>query len=233
MTAFEVGFCVNISYTEMKSSRSTLQRDVAVPDSYQSFFSFPANKGGYSGVAVYVDARKVLPHKAEEGLSGKLQPKVPLSAEERVSRNYPVLDDIPQYSDEEGNIPSVDVLDAEGRALVVDFGLFVLINLYCPNETDDVRLVFKMNYHTLLKERVRILIEEEHREVIVCGDLNICATPMDHPEGHLPSFSATFFDHPARIWFHKWLDPEGPMVDVVRSFWPDRNGLYTCNVDSS
>ncbi|RPD64027.1 DNase I-like protein [Lentinus tigrinus ALCF2SS1-7] len=218
-----------ICFQEMKSARAGLPRDVALPGPYHSFFSFPVTKGGYSGVAVYVDSRKVTPHKAEEGLSGKLQPNSPLSPEERISPSYPYPYQMDLYPDEDGEVPSsFDALDAEGRGLVIDFGLFVLINVYCPNETSDARLSFKMNYHLMLQERVRKLIEEEHREVIVLGDINICATPMDHCDGHLPSNIATFYDHPARGWFHKWLAPNGPMIDIVRQYHPDRKGLYTC-----
>ncbi|KAK7687673.1 hypothetical protein QCA50_008888 [Cerrena zonata] len=218
-----------ICFQEMKSSRASLAHSVAVPENFASFFSFPATKGGYSGVAVYVDLRRITPLKAEEGLSGTLQPKPPLEFEERVSPSYPSTNDIELFPDEDGGVPhSFDALDAEGRGLVVDFGLFVLINVYCPNETSDARAAFKMNYHLLLQERVRRLIEEEHREVIVLGDINVCATPMDHCDGHLPSTSANFWEHPARQWFRNWLGPNGPMIDVVRSFWPERKGMFTC-----
>jgi AP endonuclease 2 len=212
----------------MKSTRSALPRDVAIPEKYVSFFSFPVTKGGYSGVAVYTKSDAVVPLKAEEGLSGRLQPKPPLTAHERVSANYPSVDDVVLLPDEDGRAPeSFDALDAEGRALVLDCGLFVLINVYCPNETSDARLSFKMNYHLLLQERVRRLINEG-REVIVLGDMNICATPLDHCDGHLASHVEVFWDHPARAWFRTWLDPNGPMIDVVRSYWPDRTGLFTC-----
>lgn len=215
-------------FLEMKSTRAGLPKDVAVPDNYASFFSFPVTKGGYSGVAVYTKSSTVVPLKAEEGLSGRLQPKPPLTPEERISPQYPSVSDITAYSDEDGNVPATfDVLDSEGRCLMVDFGLFVLINVYCPNETSDARLSFKMNYHLLLQERVRRLISEG-REVIVLGDINICASPIDHCDGHLPSNADSFWDHPARSWFRSWLAPDGPMVDVVRSFWPDRKGMYTC-----
>ncbi|KAI0741250.1 Endonuclease/exonuclease/phosphatase [Daedaleopsis nitida] len=218
-----------ICFQEMKSSRANLPRDVALPGPYHSFFSFPVTKGGYSGVAVYADSRKITPLKAEEGLSGKLQPKPPLSEVERVSPSYPSPHAMDLFADEDGEVPSsFDDLDAEGRGLVVDFGLFVLINVYCPNETSDARLSFKMNYHLMLQERVRKLVEEERREVIVVGDINVCATPLDHCDGHLPSNAATFYDHPARAWFHSWLNPNGPMVDIVRHHHPDRKGLYTC-----
>ncbi|OJT12415.1 DNA-(apurinic or apyrimidinic site) lyase 2 [Trametes pubescens] len=218
-----------ICFQEVKSSRASLPRDVAIPGRYHSFFSFPVSKGGYSGVAVYTNSRTAAPLKAEEGLSGRLQPQPPLSAEERVSPSYPYPHDITAYPDEQGEVPATfEALDAEGRGLVVDFGLFVLINVYCPNETSDARLSFKMNYHLMLQERVRKLIEEEHREVIVLGDINVCATPLDHAEGHFASSQDTFYEHPARAWFHKWRSPNGPMIDVIRTFWPERKGLYTC-----
>ncbi|KAI0831869.1 DNase I-like protein [Trametes gibbosa] len=218
-----------ICFQEMKSSRANLPRDVALPGHYNSFFSFPASKGGYSGIAVYADSRTAAPLKAEEGVSGRLQPQPPLREEERISPSYPHPHDISLYPDEQGEVPAnFEALDAEGRGLVIDFGLFVLINVYCPNETSEARLAFKMNYHLMLQERVRKLVEEEHREVVVLGDINVTATPLDHCDGHLPSNRAAFYEHPARAWFHRWLSPKGPMTDVIRSFWPERRGFYTC-----
>ncbi|KAG8929864.1 Class II abasic (AP) endonuclease [Tulasnella sp. 418] len=85
-----------------------------------------------------------------------------------------------------------------------------------------------MNFNRLLQERVRILIEDEKREVIVVGDINVAADPLDHGEGQLKSGREGFWDHPARAWFRKWLSPNGPMVDVIRSFWPGRQGMFTC-----
>ena len=75
------------------------------------------------------------------------------------------------------------VLDS---ALQLDFGLFVLFNLYCPNETSDARLPYKMNYNLLLVECVRRLIQVGKREVIVTGDMNVCAAPtFIHCDGEL------------------------------------------------
>jgi len=213
---------------EMKSSRSSLDRNVGTPDPFDGFFSFPANKGGYSGVAIYTDSRRLIPLKAEEGLSGSVQPKPPLSLEDHISRSYPCAHEMNLMPDENADIPSDwTSLDGEGRALVLDLGLFILINVYCPNETSDARLPFKMNYHFLLQERVNKLISEG-REVIVVGDINICSAPLDHCDGHLASNAATFYDHPARAWFRDWIGPNGCMSDVLRMFWPDRKGMYTC-----
>ncbi|KAI6010944.1 Endonuclease/exonuclease/phosphatase [Pisolithus orientalis] len=217
-----------VCFQEMKTARNGLDRNIAVPDPFDGYFSFPANKGGYSGVAIYTDSRTVAPLKAEEGLSGTVQPKPPLSEDERISRHYPCANEMNLIPDEHGNKPSeLTSLDTEGRALILDLGLFVLINVYCPNETSDSRLPFKMNYHLMLQERVGKLINEG-RDVIVVGDINICATPLDHCDGHLASNAATFYDHPARAWFRDWLSPNGCMTDAVRTLWPCRKGMYTC-----
>jgi len=213
----------------MKSSRQAVDRNFALPDNYDTFLSFPSGKGkgGYSGVSVYT---KITPRKAEEGLTGLLQPKPPLDSNERISSVYPGPHEMTLMADEEGNVPhTFDALDAEGRGLVVDFGLFVLINVYCPNLSSDERMAFKMNYHYLLQERVRQLVEVDHREVVVVGDINVTATPDDHCDGRLPSYKSTFWDEPHRKWFREWLYPQGPMYDVIRSFWPDRKAMFTCS----
>lgn len=216
----------------MKSSRTAIGRDIALPDSFDSFFSFPASKGGYSGVAVYTDTRTATPLKAEEGLSGRLQLKPPLSPEERISMSYPAAHDLDLVPDADEQTPhDLLSLDLEGRALVLDFGLFVLINLYCPNQGSDTRFSYKMNYHLMLQERVRGLMAAG-RHVVVVGDLNVCAAPIDHCDGHLPSNLSTFWDHSARAWLRDWLAPRGPLIDVLRMFWPDRKGMYTCTLSS-
>ncbi|KAH8116241.1 DNase I-like protein [Phellopilus nigrolimitatus] len=220
-----------ICFQEMKSSRQALEKHVALPESYDVFFSFPTSKGGYSGVGVFTKTACVVPLKAEEGLSGRLQSvlKPPLSQDERITCSCPLAHEIELVEDETLNTHNdLAVLDKEGRALMLDFGVFVLINLYCPNETSDTRLPYKMNFHLLLAERVRRLVEIDKREVIVTGDMNICAAPVDHCDGELASNKGDFWIHPARKWFHEWLDPVGPMVDVVRRCWPERKGMFTC-----
>jgi AP endonuclease-2 len=214
----------------MKTTRTGLDYDWAVPGDFDGFFSFPITKGGYSGVAVYTRSQTASAIKAEEGLTGTLQPRNPLKSEERVSSKYPFAHEMNLMSCEDGSIPSeLTHLDAEGRALVLDFGLFVLINVYCPIITSEARTPFRMNFLYLLEERVRILIQEG-REVVVVGDINICSLPLDHAEGHLTSNASKWFDErPDRVWLRNWLDYEnGPMCDVVRKFWPERKGMFTC-----
>ncbi|KAF5361958.1 hypothetical protein D9756_002784 [Leucocoprinus leucothites] len=226
-----------ICFQEMKSSRQTLPKSVALPPSYDSFFSFPLKKSGYSGVATYTRIATVTPVKAEEGITGLIQPKPPFTPEERVSRyeNYP-----PQlmYNDE----LDYKHLDSEGRAVTVDFGLFVLINVYCPNDGTgtDERDKYKMDYHRVLSERVRGL-QEEGREVIVLGDINACAAVIDHCEGNIMVARGKaagmededgFWERECRRWLRDWLQTKdgtgGPLIDIVRRFWPGRKGMYTC-----
>jgi AP endonuclease 2 len=215
---------------ETRTTRTGLDYDWAVPGGFDAFFSFPIAKGGYSGVAVYTRHKTATPIKAEEGLTGALEPRIPLKSEERVSSKYPSAVEMNLVPCENGNTPSeLTYLDAEGRALVLDFGLFVLINVYCPRLTSEARIPFKMNFLYLLEERVRILIQEG-RDVVVVGDINICLSPLDHADGHLASNTSTWFDNrPDRDWLRKWLnDDNGPMCDVVRKFWPERKGMFTC-----
>jgi AP endonuclease-2 len=196
-------------------------------------------------VATYTRRSTLVPNKAEEGLTGLIQPKPSLTAEERISTDgdYPsdlTLNLVDDLADED----ELDFkeLDGEGRAVVVDVGLFVLINVYCPNNSTgtDEREKFKRNYHKLLEARVDALIKE-NREVMVVGDLNACAAVQDHCEGPLLVARGLaeglqgdegFWGVDHRGYVRDWLmDSEGSggcMVDIVRRFWPTRKGMYTC-----
>ena len=228
----------------MKSSRQGLPKPVALPPSYDSFFSFPVRKTGYSGIAIYTRKSAVVPLKAEEGLAGRIQPKPPFKPSERISQlgTYPPDIEYPTVPDDEDEIDYKD-LDSEGRAVIVDLGLFVLISVYCPNDGTgtEERGKFKMDYHRLLEARVDGLIKAG-REVMVVGDLNACASVHDHCEGQLMvdrglaeglEGEEGFWGLDYRRWIRDWLMHDdgregGRMVDIVRKFWPDRKGMYTC-----
>lgn len=216
-------------FPEMKTSRALMDIPTITPGKYNGFFSFPVAKTGYSGVAIYTNSEIVTPVRAEEGLTGSIQPKPPLSDGERVSSKYPAAKDMNLAIDEDNPdiLPDLDELDTEGRALVLDFGLFVLINVYCPADSADTRYHYKLNFGYLLQERVRCLVAEG-REVIVVGDLNACAAPIDHAEGKFPKYAAEFYNLRHRVWIRDWVQPGGEMADVLRSLYPERKGMYTC-----
>ncbi|TFK64761.1 DNase I-like protein [Pluteus cervinus] len=235
-----------ICFQEMKTSRAGLTKSIALPPSFDGFFSFPVRKSGYSGVATYTRSTLLVPHKAEEGLCGTIQPKPPLSPSERVSRPSAYPDAV--LSAEDADTLDFKDLDSEGRVIVVDLGLFVLINVYCPNDGNgtEERDKYKMKFHKILSARVQGLVEVEGREVIVVGDLNACAAVEDHCEGPLYARRGQaegkkgdegFWEKDSRKWLKNWLIQEdehgnvtggGCMVDIVRRHWPGRAGMYTC-----
>ena len=110
--------------------------------------------------------------------------------------------------------------------LAANGSLFVLFNLYSPNETDETRRPYKMNFLKVLQERVRLL-QAARREVIVVGDINIMRAPIDSGEGGVRTSAAQHYEHPARRILDDWCAPKGPMIDVVRESWPDREDMFT------
>ncbi|GAA95421.1 uncharacterized protein L969DRAFT_92556 [Mixia osmundae IAM 14324] len=213
---------------ETKITKDKIERSMACPDDYDAFFSSYCRKPpkGYSGTAIYTKRAATVPLQAEEGLTGLSlsgeKDRDDLARQDRIG-GYPTPAAVELSSFEMRDI------DSEGRTTVVDLGLFVLINVYCPNETNSDRLTFKMAFNHLLDERVRQLIKLG-REVIVVGDLNICAQTIDHcdpekrkAEQNLDDFQA----HPARAWLSAFIGASGVMIDSTRFFHPTRTNMYT------
>lgn len=103
----------------------------------------------------------------------------------------------------------------------------MILNLYCPNETNETRRPYKMNFLRYLQARVNNLVAQG-RNVIVVGDINVCHRPIDNGEGGIQRNAEEHFDHPARRWFDEWVSPKGIMHDVTREAWPNRKGMFTC-----
>ncbi|KAK3848541.1 MAG: Endonuclease/exonuclease/phosphatase [Linnemannia gamsii] len=238
-----------ICLQETKISRSKLDTDLALVPGYDSYWSFHRTKSGYSGVVIYIkDHIKLLG--AEEGISGILSGYIsaPLLSNRSVEQNS-IDGDGESERDEHlfgssgagaqrlsfertvaDTMTQFPELDNEGRGLILDFGLFVLFNLYCPNETDDQRRPFKMAYYHLLESRVRDLIARG-KEVIVMGDMNVIPTELDHcdPEKWKKECGESDFGNTApRIWFNAFLAPKGPLTDLYRVFHKDERGAFTC-----
>ncbi|KAI3617157.1 hypothetical protein CBS9595_003066 [Malassezia furfur] len=200
-------------FQEMKMTRKQLQHSMCVMDAYEAFYDLHPSKG-YSGTATYIRKDVCMPLQAERGITGQHSG---IGGEAVQTRN--------------GVPPDLyAALDAEGRSVVLDCGFFVLINVYAPNETGPERVEYKMAFYHALEERVRLLIARG-REVVVVGDMNVIAHPMDHCEGAILSGAeqVEFMAHPARSWFQALLAPRtGILVDVTRSLHPHREKMYTC-----
>ncbi|GAA5823223.1 hypothetical protein JCM5353_005124 [Sporobolomyces roseus] len=208
---------------EAKITRAQMEKGMACMNNYDSFFSFfRRTVRGIHGTAIFTKRDVVVPIKAEEGIGSALLPAT-MTGPERIG-GYPLSSDV------DLDYNAMKDLDAEGRTTVIDVGMFVLINLYCPNETNEERLIFKNSFNAMVDRRVRGLIKQG-REVIVVGDLNICASNLDTAEPDQRAKTQgleEFTDHPPRKWLKEFTGPDGPMVDTTRDQHPDRKGMFTC-----
>lgn len=130
----------------------------------------------------------------------------------------------------------IEKFDNEGRILRMDYGDFLLFNIYFPNgKSSDERLAYKMEFYDAFLEHLDQL-QSEGRNVIVCGDVNTAhkeidiARPKENSKisGFLPS---------ERAWMDKWISHG--YVDTLRmynqepgqySWWDARGGARARNV---
>ena len=223
-------------------------KEMACMTAFDSFYSFYRRSvKGVHGTAIFTKRDTVVPIKAEEGIGSSLLPS-DMALPNRIG-GYPLSSEVDM------DYATMKDLDLEGRTTIVDCGLFVLINLYVvchvvvsqrapfrtqfanfdicsylPNLTNAERLVFKNQFNTMVDRRVRNLIKAG-REVIVVGDLNICADNLDTSEPEKRARDSgleNFLDYPPRAWLHEFVGPDGPMIDITRKFHPNRPGMFTC-----
>ena len=130
----------------------------------------------------------------------------------------------------------IERFDSEGRTLQIDYGDFLLFNIYFPNgKSSDERLEYKMDfYDSFLKHLDQLMAQG--RNIIVCGDVNTAHQEIDiaRPKanekvsGFLPS---------ERAWMDLWISHG--YVDTLRMFnhepgqytwWDARGGARSRNI---
>ena len=138
-----------ICFQETKiNSQDKLDQDFLYLPDYESHFAFHKkyHKIGYSGTATFV--RKALPIKAfqvETSFTGVYEKctQGPLSHYADLSQ---------KFKDEE-----LCEIDCEGRVVITDHCLFILFNVYFPNDgLDENRLIFKMKFYRALQLRAEV-----------------------------------------------------------------------------
>ncbi|GAN11120.1 DNase I-like protein [Mucor ambiguus] len=198
------------SFQEVKCQRSKLSREMALVPGYHAYFSFSKVKLGYSGVAVYVKDTATQPRRTYEGITGVLD----------------ATDDDFHY---DLSTPA-KLLDDEGRCIILDFGFFVLFNIYFPNDSNESRSDFKMDYHHCVQKRIHSFLERG-KQVLLVGDINAVHEEIDHcdPKQSMKDHNITDFkDLPHRRWLDNMIHPKGPLVDMTRLYHPHRLKMYTC-----
>jgi exodeoxyribonuclease-3 len=126
--------------------------------------------------------------------------------------------------------------DSEGRTLVLDFGTFVLFNIYYPNGgAGNKRVPFKMAFYDLFFKKVEKL-RKEGRHVVICGDVNTAHEEIDlsRPKENQKN---TGFLPEERAWVTKFLS--AGYVDTFRHFhkegghyswWDYKTGARSRNI---
>ena len=122
--------------------------------------------------------------------------------------------------------------DTEGRLLVCDYDFFYLVNVYVPQTQDEVaarsdaRSIERRNYRNtfdrLLREHVEALDEE--KPVIICGDFNAAAGPLDMSANSRWQDGKGFAKN-ANVQLRKLL--KTGFSDTFRVLHPEEKNAYT------
>lgn len=118
----------------------------------------------------------------------------------------------------------IQEFDEEGRILELDYGSFILYNVYFPNgSTGNSRVPYKLKFYEALLARCK---EQQAggKHIVICGDYNIAHHPIDlaRPKenegntGFLPEERAVLDQMSADGW-----------LDTFREFHPDEPDNYT------
>ncbi len=111
--------------------------------------------------------------------------------------------------------------DTEGRALIMDYKKFLLINVYFPNGgSGEPRLKYKMLFYDKFLEYIDKI---KNRNIIICGDVNTAHKEIDLARPKENSVVSGFLPE-ERAWLDK-LTAHG-YIDTFREF--DKSpGKYT------
>jgi exodeoxyribonuclease-3 len=109
--------------------------------------------------------------------------------------------------------------DLEGRTIVADYGVFVLINSYVPHGSrDHSRVDFKMQYKARLFELCESL-RVAGREVVLIGDINTAHREIDLARPRQNKNTSGFLPR-EREWIDLFL--EAGYVDAFRALHPNK-----------
>lgn len=212
-----------ICFQETKLTKAELDRDLALVEGWDSYFSHCKDRS-YSGVATYCKKAVTVPVAAEQGITGILHDRKLEGA--NAARQIPgCLEELcNRFTQEE-----LLAIDLEGRCVITDHEAFVLFNLYGPAITSEEnaaeRFAYKMQLYQALQCRMEACLAAG-RAVILVGDLNICPQPIDSCD---PGDVSKFRDRADKKWLSGVMKHNGGhFVDLFRHFYPARQEVYSC-----
>ncbi|MDR0841613.1 MAG: exodeoxyribonuclease III [Christensenellaceae bacterium] len=113
--------------------------------------------------------------------------------------------------------------DDEGRVITLEYEAFYLITCYSPNaQAELARLGYRMEFEEDLRAYLTRL--NQHKPVILCGDLNVAHADIDLKNPGPNRGSAGFTDE-EREAFTRLL--AAGFVDSYRHLYPAQTGAYT------
>ena len=227
------------------NERSKLDHELLSPKLYTSFYAFPKKPRvqGYSGTVTFIK-RGLRVRQVEYGISGIYanNPGEIICESSTVRLNV-------EYTAEE-----LRELDGEARCVITDFGTFILLNIYFPNDGGIERDPFRMSFYNLVRLRCLGFVEAGS-SVMVVGDINTTFHPRDHCDyihayqswsgenvagddlihsylfnglqSPLPDFIREFYTSEARRWLYKFVHVD-KFADVYRKFHPNTDFAFTC-----
>ena len=240
---------------EVKMNTRSLRKEaIEIPEGYESYFALYDKENdknsemGYSGVATFVKTSKLKTFAAVDGLTDNLN--------SGGGSDLSCDDDFVNMMVEQNGmvLKRMKELDGEGRVCMTDHGAFILINVYVPfvnreqgreeSEEDwkarvEARSAFKRDFLTLLRARIDHLRTKKKRKIVMVGDMNVHAQPIDvgvFDPREKEEVATEFWscqDNPvkafSRSWFAKMLEKgDGGLIDSFRVMHPNRERAYTC-----
>lgn len=117
-------------------------------------------------------------------------------------------------------INGLDDIDEEGRVIILEFEKFFLLHVYTPNSGEELK---RLEYRTKTWDKVfrkKIIELQEHKPVIVCGDLNVAHKEIDlkNPKTNLKTAGYTIEE---RESFDKLLK-DAELIDTYRFLNPEK-----------
>jgi exodeoxyribonuclease-3 len=109
----------------------------------------------------------------------------------------------------------IEGFDDENRAIVADYGQFLLFNVYFPNgKASQERLEYKLKFYDLFLEHIDRL-KAEGRKIVICGDVNTAHKEIDLARPKANEKISGFLPE-ERAWMDRLV--ERGFIDTFRIF---------------